>query len=266
MQTTAYPAAVAVYPSNSLAIAFGRAASATLFALAALAMLVFTLQERANFFHYHTSVVLRMPQLPSAADAGEQMQSNLWNDAGLSSSALIARWKPFIAEASQRFAIPEQWIEAVMRVESGGRTMLAGQPITSSAGAAGLMQLMRDTYGEMRDRYQLGSDIYNPRDNIMAGAAYLQQLRNRYGYPYMFAAYNAGPGRVDEHLQRGKSLPRETRNYIVLVAQFLGLGIPSAAAAEPRVIPRPKPQLRGGKRVSHVYLALNAPRGMTNRN
>src|SRR3546814_6889793 len=54
----------------------------------------------------------------------------------------VQRWRPFIAEASARFGIPAAWIERVMRAESGGRTRLHGEPITSWAGAMGLMQLM----------------------------------------------------------------------------------------------------------------------------
>src|SRR3546814_948782 len=58
----------------------------------------------------------------------------------------VQRWRPFIAEASARFGIPAAWIERVMRAESGGRTRLHGEPITSWAGAMGLMQLMPGTW------------------------------------------------------------------------------------------------------------------------
>jgi len=144
-------------------------------------------------------------------------------DAGLSPAERIARWQPFIAEASRRFAIPQAWIRAVMHVESGGRITLNGQPITSSAGAAGLMQLMKDTYDEMRAEQALGSDVYNPHDNILAAAAYLKVLKKRYGFPNMFAAYNAGPARVDQHLKQGTPLPAETRAYLVNVVSFIGV-------------------------------------------
>jgi soluble lytic murein transglycosylase-like protein len=103
-----------------------------------------------------------------------------------------------------------------MRIESGGRTILFGRPITSGAGAMGLMQLMGDTYNEMRARNSLGADPYNARDNIMAGAAYLHELYTKYGYPRLFAAYNAGPGRLEEHLHSGHALPAETRTYVRL--------------------------------------------------
>src|SRR5689334_4817366 len=135
-------------------------------------------------------------------------------EATLSPSDLINRWQPFIHEASLRFSVPENWIRAVIRIESGGRTTLLGRPITSGAGAMGVMQLMRDTYNEMRDQHDLGSNPYNVRDNILAGTAYLRVLYDHYGYPFLFAAYNAGPGRLEDHLRHGHQLPAETRAYI----------------------------------------------------
>lgn len=127
---------------------------------------------------------------------------------------LVARWQPYIAEASERFGVPQSWITAVMRAESDGLTMRKDQPITSGAGAMGLMQIMPDTYAELRHRYRLGSDPYAPRDNILAGAAYLSDLYRRYGYPNLFAAYNAGPERLDAFLLGREPLPSQTLAYI----------------------------------------------------
>ena len=144
----------------------------------------------------------------------------------------IARWRPFISEASARFGIPEAWIVRVMRAESGGQTMLEGRPTTSRAGAMGLMQLMPGTWAEMRERLGLGDDPHDPRDNIVAGTAYLRLMYDRFGYPGLFAAYNAGPARYAEHLATGRSLPGETRAYLAAVAE----GEPGqqvAAATEP---------------------------------
>jgi soluble lytic murein transglycosylase-like protein len=137
-------------------------------------------------------------------------------------SALMARWEPAIQEASRKFKIPAQWIRAVMRQESGGRTMLPENlPIVSSTGAMGIMQLMPATYAEMAAQYGLGADPHNPRDNILAGAAYLKWLKSKYGYPAMFAAYNDGPGNIEDHLHRGRPLPAETRGYIAHIAKSL---------------------------------------------
>lgn len=126
----------------------------------------------------------------------------------------IDRWQPFIAEAAARFDIPEAWIRAVMQAESGGRTTLHGRPITSRAGAIGLMQVMPDTYDEMRLEHGLGDDSHDPRDNVLAGTAYLRAMFERFGFPGLFAAYNAGPARYAEHLIDGQPLPRETRAFL----------------------------------------------------
>ncbi len=130
------------------------------------------------------------------------------------SDAALDRWTPFIAEAAARFGLPEAWIRAVMAAESGGRTMLDGRPITSPAGAIGLMQAMPDTYEEMRRRHGLGPDPHSPRDNILAGAAYLRAMHDRFGWPGFFAAYNAGPARYEDHLRTGRPLPVETQTYL----------------------------------------------------
>lgn len=127
---------------------------------------------------------------------------------------LINRWEPYIKEASARFSIPEKWIRTVIRIESGGRTTCFGRPIVSNAGAMGVMQLEGGTYKEISARNGLGSDPYDVHDNILAGTAYLRELYNRFGYPQLFEAYNAGPGVFEKHIMHGISLPAETENYV----------------------------------------------------
>lgn len=167
------------------------------------------INEPAFVMPSHDDFAVRFPGMTKAEVA--QMAAE---DAALGPAALIDRWQPFIHEASQRFSVPENWIRAVIHIESGGRTTLLGRPITSDAGAMGVMQLMRDTYNEMRDEQALGSNPYNVRDNILAGTAYLRVLYQHYGYPFLFAAYNAGPGRLEAHLHHRQALPAETRAYI----------------------------------------------------
>jgi soluble lytic murein transglycosylase-like protein len=130
----------------------------------------------------------------------------------------MKRWTPLIAKAAKKFGVPQSWLRAVMLAESGGRTTLTeGKPIVSGAGAMGLMQLMPSTWKEMRAEYALGDDPFDPHDNIFAGAAYLRWLRQKYGYPTMFAAYNDGPGNLEQRLKDGDLLPAETRLYLVNV-------------------------------------------------
>ena len=132
-------------------------------------------------------------------------------------------WSPYIDEAAARFGLPAAWLHGVMRVESGGRTHLSGLPIISPAGAMGLMQVMPTTFAEMRTRYHLGPDPYDPRTNILAGAAYLREMYDRYGPRHFHAAYNAGPARVDAWLRGRAGLPSETRAYTATLVPQLGL-------------------------------------------
>ncbi|MEO5322873.1 transglycosylase SLT domain-containing protein [Mesorhizobium sp. CC13] len=132
-----------------------------------------------------------------------------------------------IATASRRFGIPAAWIVAVMRAESAGDVRAV-----SSAGAMGLMQVMPETWAELRARYRLGRDPYDPHDNIFAGTAYLREMWDRYGnVAAMLAAYNAGPSRYDEHRATGRPLPAETRAYVASLAPVLRGEGPSKIAS-----------------------------------
>ena len=122
-----------------------------------------------------------------------------------------------VTEASQRFGIPTTWIMAVMRAESAGDLRAV-----SSAGAMGLMQVMPDTWAGLRIRHGLGRDPFDPRDNILAGTAYLREMWDRYGnVAAMLAAYNAGPSRYDEYRLADRPLPAETRAYVAALAPVL---------------------------------------------
>jgi hypothetical protein len=121
-----------------------------------------------------------------------------------------------VTEASQRFGLPESWIYAVMRTESAGRV-----GAVSSAGAMGLMQLMPGTWARQRARFGLGSDPFDPRDNIMAGASYLREMYDSYGATGMLVAYNAGPRRYEQYRDNGRPLPAETRAYVANIAPHL---------------------------------------------
>lgn len=138
-----------------------------------------------------------------------------------------------VAEAAQRFGIPETWIWAVMRVESNG-----DPAAISRAGAIGLMQIMPATWAMLTARYGLGDSPWDVRANIHAGAAYLREMVDRYGdLPTAFAAYNAGPGRVDDWRRRGRPLPAETIAYVAKIAPILGtsgIASPVALPAVPR--------------------------------
>ncbi len=128
-------------------------------------------------------------------------------------------WGPYIKEAAAKFDVPDKWIREVMRQESGGKLYgRGGQLITSGAGAMGLMQVMPGTYDELKARYsELGDDPFDPRNNILAGTAYIREMYDIYGSPGFLAAYNAGPGRLDDYMTRNRTLPEETRRYVAAI-------------------------------------------------
>jgi hypothetical protein len=154
----------------------------------------------------------------------------------------------FIAEAAVRFGIPEHWIRAVMQAES------AGDPrAVSRAGAMGLMQIMPATWAELRAQHGLGADVFDPRDNILAGVAYLREMYDRFGSPGFLAAYNAGPARYAEHLATGRPLPRETRAYMATLSSLI-----SGPSAPP--LQAEAPALTTDWRAAPLFVARLEPR------
>ncbi|MFT9159642.1 MAG: lytic transglycosylase domain-containing protein [Acetobacter sp.] len=131
-------------------------------------------------------------------------------------TASAAPFDAYVSEAATRANIPPAWITAVMRAESQGDASAV-----SPRGAMGLMQIMPDTWRELRAALKLGADAYDPHDNIVAGGAYLRWLHDRYGDAGFLAAYNAGPGRYEQLLTAGKTLPDETRKYVARVVRLL---------------------------------------------
>ena len=140
-------------------------------------------------------------------------------------------FQTYIDEAAGRIGAPSGWIARVLTVESGGFPFAR-----SPKGAMGLMQLMPGTWAEMRVRLGLGADPYDPRDNILAGALYLKLMHERFGYPGLFAAYNAGPERYAAYLAGKTRLPAETRAYVVKIDRSMAavaMRAPSSATAAP---------------------------------
>lgn len=130
-----------------------------------------------------------------------------------------------VSEAARRFGIPDSWISHVMHVESRGNPRAV-----SRAGAMGLMQIMPATWTMLSARHGLGTDPFDVRANILAGAAYLRAMWDRYrSVPLMLAAYNAGPGRADAYAAGRRSLPAETVAYVARLAPALGSGIDEPA-------------------------------------
>lgn len=144
----------------------------------------------------------------------------------VASDNALNQWTPYVQEASQRFTIPQSWIRAIMRQESGGHQYLHGHLTRSIHGAVGLMQIKPDTYAELAGRYHLGSDPYDPHDNIMAGSGYIRELYNRFGSPDFAGAYSCGPQCMSNHRTRGAPLPSYAVAYLAAVSPHLNDPVP----------------------------------------
>ncbi len=115
-----------------------------------------------------------------------------------------------IAEAASREGVDAKLIEAVIAAES------AFDPwAISHKGAQGLMQLMPDT----ANRFGVGN-VWDPRDNIGGGTAYLGELIEMFDgkLHFVVAAYNAGEGAVSRH--GGVPPYAETRKYVEKVLSY----------------------------------------------
>lgn len=142
------------------------------------------------------------------------------------SSARYSRFDEHIRDQQAYFGIPQALIRAVIRTESD-----YDPHVVSSAGAQGLMQLMPGTARAMGV-----SDVWDPRQNIMGGARYLQLLARRYCRTptasgrerhsgafvcsleeiiKVVAGYHAGPGAVDKYA--GLPPYETTRWYVSMV-------------------------------------------------
>ncbi len=104
---------------------------------------------------------------------------------------LTSVYDEYFALAAATYQVPEALLKAMAKVESD-----FNPNAVSGAGAVGIMQLMPAT------ARNLGvTDPYDPKQNIMGGAKYIQEmLRTFSAYPngldLALAAYNAGPGAV----------------------------------------------------------------------
>lgn len=98
----------------------------------------------------------------------------------------------------------------------------SGNPNAHNAsGATGLFQL------EPATAKSLGVDPNNPLENIAGGVMYLRNMLQKYGgnVLYALAAYNWGPGNVDDWISHGanpNALPSETRAYVSRIMSLMG--------------------------------------------
>ena len=134
---------------------------------------------------------------------------------------LLARasiYDPIIERAAASQAIEANLLRAVIVVESGFNSRAL-----SPRGAVGLMQLMPATARRFG-----ASDLYDPRQNVLAGASYLRFLIDRFGHDVRLAlaAYNAGEeavsrsgGHIPPYSETQAYVPRVIGVYQKLIAQ-----------------------------------------------
>lgn len=115
----------------------------------------------------------------------------------------------FFAAAAAAFGIPAPLLKAVAKAESGFKANAS-----SGAGAKGIMQLLPATFAAQH----VGSNIFDPGQNIIAGAKYLAaQLHHFHSIKLALAAYNAGPGNAQLALHSFS----ETIAYVARIMRFL---------------------------------------------
>lgn len=132
-----------------------------------------------------------------------------------------AQNRSIVAEAAGRLELSPELLLAVAEVESG-----FDDTARSAKGALGLLQVLPETGREAAAELRVPADILERRGNALLGGAYLRMLLARYrrDLHLALAAYNAGPGNVDEWVKRGRGLPgpevvemfgfAETRRYV----------------------------------------------------
>ena len=150
---------------------------------------------------------------------------------GAALPASVEAYRASVTSSAAQHGVDPALALAVMTAESRGNASAV-----SPAGAIGLMQLMPGTAAG------LGVDPYDPGQNIDGGVRYLSQMSGRYGgdTTRTLAAYNWGPGRVDNWNGDMAALPAETRDYIARVNEYLpkfdeataGIGNVADASAE----------------------------------
>jgi soluble lytic murein transglycosylase-like protein len=121
-----------------------------------------------------------------------------------------SKYGNIVAEASEKYKVDPHLLHAVIKQESS-----FNPKAISPKGAKGLMQLLESTAKSLGVQ-----NIFDPRENILAGAKYLRQLLNRFDgdIKLALAAYNAGAKAVEKY----KGIPpfKETKNYVEKVWNF----------------------------------------------
>ena len=135
---------------------------------------------------------------------------------GMSGLGMAANVQAELLSAAAQYGVPTQVMLNVAQTESGGNQAAVGPMTHTGEQAVGVMQLLPST------ALGLGVDWTDELDNIRGGAIYLSQMYRQFGsWNLAVAAYNGGPGRIQNVLDGSQTLPPETANYVQKV-----LGVP----------------------------------------
>jgi soluble lytic murein transglycosylase-like protein len=150
------------------------------------------------------------PSSGSSAAPAQSAQVRSMYQAAARDPSRYARFDEYIREAAALYQIPEALVRAVIKQESDFNPYSV-----SSAGAAGLMQLMPSTAESMMVR-----DVFDPRQSILGGTRFLRILANMFNGDLVLtlAAYNAGPNAVIRHT--GVPPYEETQHYVRQVLRY----------------------------------------------
>lgn len=162
---------------------------------------------------YHPHVVVREPLAHCRGDTHSHVsihwpsRRNLAFDRRLPWRRVprtVRRWGYLIVPNARALGVDPYLVAGIMRVESDGDPLIWNL----DSDARGLMQVLHASF--------------QPATNIVAGASMLAQLQRQFdGRNLVIAAYNAGPGAVQEY--GGIPPYEETRDYVIMVDYYRDL-------------------------------------------
>lgn len=163
---------------------------------------IYMYRDRNGVFHFTNAPTSPKYQLYIKEREREQFDT-----------ASTSSYDHLITQASTLHGVSFSLLKAVIKAESG-----FNPNAVSKKGAMGLMQIMPDNFKLLNV-----TDPFDPWENIMAGARYLKRMLDRYKgtLRLALAAYNAGPGAVDQY--NGIPPYPETQHYIEQVLKYYHL-------------------------------------------
>lgn len=135
----------------------------------------------------------------------------------------VAKFKPLVKQYAKKYNISKNLIYAIIQTESN-----FNQFAVSAAGAIGLMQIVPTSAGRDAYKYTKGKTwtpnknyLFNAKNNIELGSAYLKILSNNYlkgiynpvSKEYcIISAYNTGSGNVFKTFSRNRTTAKKIIN------------------------------------------------------